>query len=30
MDKRRCKKCGKLFTPTDKWDYTCEICSMKS
>jgi len=29
MKKRRCKSCGRLFTPTDQYDYTCEICSMR-
>ena len=29
MKERRCKKCGRMFVPTDVYDYTCEICSIK-
>ena len=29
MKKRRCKKCGRLFMPTNLYDYTCEICSIE-
>ena len=29
MKKRRCNKCGRLFMPTNLYDYTCEIYSME-
>jgi len=30
MKKRGCKKCGRLFMPTNLYDYTCEICSLNN
>jgi DNA-directed RNA polymerase subunit RPC12/RpoP len=29
LNKRICARCGSKFQPTDKLDYTCELCSKK-
>jgi uncharacterized OB-fold protein len=28
--RRPCKSCGKMFTPSSRWSFTCEDCKAKS